>query len=118
MAYIYDEILLRHQTEQNFTICSNMCGLEGILVGKISQRKTNAVGYHLRVKSKNYNKLVNITKRSRHRYREQIIGYQCGEGECKTGVGERKAQATGCKISSRMCGTARGPWAIFCNNCK
>ena len=33
------------------------------------------------MESKKYNKLVNITKRKQtHRYREQISGYQWGEG--------------------------------------
>ena len=40
---------------------------------------------HLYVESKKYNKLVNITKKQTHRYREQTSGYQCGEG---TGEGQ------------------------------
>ena len=39
--------------------------LEGLMLSEISQRKTNTVWYHLYVESKKYNKLVNITKRSR-----------------------------------------------------
>ena len=37
--------------------------LEGIMLSEITQRKTNTVCYHLYVKSKKYNKLVNVTKK-------------------------------------------------------
>ena len=47
--------------------------LEGIMLSETSQRKTNSVWYHLYVKSKNYNKLVNITqKKQTQRNREQM----------------------------------------------
>ena len=50
--------------------------LEGIMLSEISQRKTNAVGCHLYVESKKYNKLVNKTKKQQtHRYGEQTSGY-------------------------------------------
>ena len=45
-------ILLSHKKEQNFAICTNMDGLEGIILSKISQRKINTVSYHLCVKTK------------------------------------------------------------------
>ena len=55
--------------------------LEAITLGKISQRKTNTVCYHLYVESKKYNKVVKITKKKQtHRYREQTSGYQWGKG--------------------------------------
>ena len=37
--------------------------MEGIMLSEISWRATNTVYYHLYVKSKKYNKLVNITKK-------------------------------------------------------
>ena len=40
------------------------------------------------MKSKKYNKLVNITKKKQtHRYREQPSGYQWGEGRGNIGMG-------------------------------
>ena len=39
--------------------------LEGIMLTEISQRKTNTVLYHFYVESKKYNRLLNITNRSR-----------------------------------------------------
>ena len=39
------------------------------------------------MESKKYNKLVNITKmKQTHRYREQVSGYQWGEGRGNTGL--------------------------------
>ena len=58
--------------------------LNGTILGEISQMGKNTV-YHLNVKSKKYNKVVNITKiMQAHRYREQSRGYL---GEGKDGVG-------------------------------
>ena len=60
--------------------------LEGIMLSEISQRKTNAVKYHLYVESKKYNKLVNKTKEKQiHRYREQTNGYQWDGGQYRGG---------------------------------
>ena len=65
--------------------------LEGIMLSEVSQTKTNAVWYHLYVKSKKQNKLVNITqKKQTHRYREQTSGYQWEEG-----MGERQDRGRG-----------------------
>ena len=53
------------------------------------------------MESKNYNKLVNITKkRQTHRYREQTSGYGAGGHSIRTG--EWKVQTMGGKIGSRM----------------
>ena len=55
--------------------------LEDIMLSEVTQRKTNIVWYHLYVESKQYNKLVNITKKKQTpRYREQTSGYQLGGG--------------------------------------
>ena len=64
--------------------------LEGILVSKISQTKTNTVGYHLYMESKKYNRLPNITKKKEsHTYRKQTNGCQHGGGGGgNTGVGK------------------------------
>ena len=40
------------QKEWNLAICSNVNGLENIMLSEISQRKTNIVWYHLYVESK------------------------------------------------------------------
>ena len=58
--------------------------LEGIRLSEVSQRKTNAVCYHLYVESKKQRKLVNIKKKKKEkkqtlRYRDQTSGYQWGE---------------------------------------
>lgn len=37
--------------------------LEGVLLGEICQRKTNAVRYYLYMESKNQNKLVSVTEK-------------------------------------------------------
>ena len=54
--------------EWNLAICSNMDGLGGHYAkSEISQRKINTVWDSLYVKSKNYNKLVNATKKKGRR---------------------------------------------------
>ena len=55
------------------------------MLSEINQRKTNTVWYHLYVESKKYNKLVNVIKRSRHRYREETSGYQQQGGATRGG---------------------------------
>ena len=51
--------------------------LGGIMLSKIHRwRKTNTLRDHLHVESKKYNKVVNITKKKTHRYREQTGFYQ------------------------------------------
>ena len=46
--------------------------LEGIILSEKSQTKANTVWYHLHMKSRKYNKLMNIKKReASHRCREQ-----------------------------------------------
>ena len=53
---------------------------EGIMLSKISQIKTNTIGYYLYMKSKKWNKQMNITKQKQtHRYGEQTSSYQWGE---------------------------------------
>ena len=59
------------------------------------ERKENTVWYHLHVESKVYNKLVNTTKRSRHRYKGRTGDY--GDGS-DVRVGEQEVQTIGCKI--------------------
>ena len=49
--------------KNGFAICSNMDGLEDTMLSETSQTKTNTILYHLYVKCKNYNKLVNVTKK-------------------------------------------------------
>ena len=52
------------------------------LVKKVRQIKMNTVGYPLHVKSKKYNKLVNIIQKNQiHRYREQTSGYPVERGK-------------------------------------
>ena len=52
------------QKEWNFaSICSNMDGLGGLMLSEITQRRTNTGWYHLQLKSKKYNKLLNIIER-------------------------------------------------------
>ena len=53
------------------------------LVKKVRQRKmNNTVGYPLQVKSKKYNKLVNIIRKNQiHRYGEQTSGYPVERGK-------------------------------------
>ena len=61
------------------------------MLSEISQRKINTVQSQLYVKSKKYNKLVNITeKKQTDRYKEQTSGYQWGEerGDGQDGGGD------------------------------
>ena len=68
--------------------------MEGIKWNE-SERKTNAVCYHLYVESKKYNKLVNITKKKQtYRYGAQINGYQWGEGREKGQYRGRELRGT------------------------
>ena len=49
------------------------------MLSEVSQRKTNAVQYHLYVEAEEYIKLMNTTKKKQtHRYRDQTSGYQWG----------------------------------------
>ena len=48
---------------ENVPFAATWMDLEGIMLSEITQRKTNTVCYHLYVKSKKYNKLVNVTKK-------------------------------------------------------
>ena len=46
--------------------------LEDVMISEISQKKASTIWYHLYVKYKKYNKLVDITKKKQtHKYREQ-----------------------------------------------
>ena len=61
--------------------------LEDIMLSEISQRKKINVRYHLYMKSKKYNKFVNIAKKKQtHTYRGQTSGYLPVGG--KTGTGD------------------------------
>ena len=54
--------------------------LESIILSEIvRQRKTNTVQFHSYVKSKKINEQTKANK-TKHRYREQITGYQRGRG--------------------------------------
>ena len=68
--------------EWNFAIRSNIDGL-GSHCAKWnkSEKDKYHVCYHINVKSKKYNKLVNITKRSRLICRKPTSGYQWGGRE-------------------------------------
>ena len=46
--------------------------LESTMLSEISQRKTNTMCYHLYVKPKKYNKLVNITTTTKEEMASQI----------------------------------------------
>ena len=80
VVHVYNAILLSHKKEQNFAMCSNMDELGGHHAKWAKTEKTNTVWYHLHVESKKYDKLMNITKKQTHRYREQTSGYQWGGG--------------------------------------
>ena len=55
--------------------------LAGITLSEISQTEKDKIHMSSRMcGSKTYNKLVNITKKQTHRYRDQSSGYQRGEG--------------------------------------
>ena len=49
------------------------------------------------MESKNYNKLVSITKKKQtHKYREQTSGYQRGEGRGEGQYRDRGVRGTNC----------------------
>lgn len=69
--------------------------------------------------SKKYNKLVNITKKQTHRYRELTSGYQWGKGSGgKTWVGVKSYKLLGIKLITRIHHTTWGVEPIFHSNCK
>ena len=73
------------------------------MLSEISQRKTNTMWYQLSVESKEYNKLVNITKQMQtHSYREQASGYQWGEGKKKGQYRDRGAKGSNCEIQDKF----------------
>ena len=51
--------------------------MEGVMLSEISQKKTNTTCSicHSYVEPKRYNKLVSITKKQTHGYREQVSGW-------------------------------------------
>ena len=78
--------------EQNFAICNNMDGLGGCYAKQNSQaeRETNTGLYHLDIESKNYNKLMNITKKNRFTDIDNKLVVTSGErgvGRGNIGVG-------------------------------
>ena len=80
VKHIYNRILFSHENESNNSICSNMDGLEIII---LSQAKTNIIWYHLYVESKkkSTNELLFRTKQKQtHSYRKQTYNYQKGMG--------------------------------------
>ena len=78
MVYIYNGILLGHKKELYFAICSNMDVLgEHYAKWNKSDRERQILYDIIYIWNlKKYNKLVNITKKQTHRYREQTSGYQ------------------------------------------
>ena len=73
--------------------------VEGIMLRKVSQRKTNTVWYNLYVESKIYNKLVNIMKKAALIDIESKLVVTTRKGvEGQHGFGEWEVQITGCKI--------------------
>ena len=66
----------------NFAICGHMDGPGGHYAkwNKSDRERQILHDYHLYVKSKKYNKLVNIRKKKQtHKYRGQTSGYQWGD---------------------------------------
>ena len=63
--------------KRNFAVCSNMDGFGGHYAKWNKSDRERQVLYDITyVKSKIYNKLVNITKKKQtHRYRKQTSGY-------------------------------------------
>ena len=59
--------------------------LEGIMLSGINQRKR--LYYHLSVESKNYSKLVALTKKQTHRFGEQTSDYQWADGRGRSNIG-------------------------------
>ena len=55
MEYYFNGVLLSHKKNEILLFAATQMDLEGIMLGEISQRKTNAVWYHLYVEFKNKN---------------------------------------------------------------
>ena len=60
-VHIHNGILLSHKKNKILLFAPMWMDLESTMLSEINQRKTNTVYYHLYVKPKKYNKLVNIT---------------------------------------------------------
>ena len=109
---MYSEILFGHTKEWNFAIFSNVDGLGGYCA-KWNKTKTDTVWYHLYVKSKKYNKLVNITKQEQtHRTK---LAVNSGGGR-STEVREEEVQTVEGRTGSGMHWTTWGILPILCSN--
>ena len=91
--------------------------LVGIMLSEISQRKTNTLRHHLYVESKKFNKLVNITKRSR------VMGIEnkvmvTSEGEGQSRDEGMEGTNSWVYVGSEINCTTQGIQPIFYNNCK
>ena len=87
--------------------------LEGFMLSEISQRRTNIIWYSLYVKSKKYNKLVNITKQEQtHRTKLAVTS---GGGR-STEVREEEVQTVEGRTGSGMHWTTWGILPILCSN--
>ena len=76
IVWICNVILFNQETEQTFAICSNIDGLGGHYA-KLEKSEKRQIPYDITyVKSKIYNKLVNITeKKQSDRYRKRTGSY-------------------------------------------
>ena len=83
------KILPAKENNEILPFATTWMDLEGIMLSEISQRKSNTVLYHLYVEFKEYNKLVNIIKKNRLRYREQTSGQQWAERSRRGNIGVR-----------------------------
>ena len=75
---LYNGILLSHKKWNN-AICSNMDRPRHYLSEK-SQRKTNAIWYHIYVESEIWYKWTCLQNRNALTNRKQIYGYKGGKG--------------------------------------
>ena len=132
MRYIYTRMCVYTQTHtmeyysaikrnEIVPFAATWMDLEGITLSEISQTERQILYDVTYVQNlKKYNKVVNITKRSRLTYIENKLVVTSGERERRgnIGVGEQEVQTIGCKIGSRIYCTTWEIQPIFCNDCK
>ena len=77
-VWICNVMLFNQEKEQNFAICSSIDGLGGHYAKLDKSEKTNTLWSHLYVKSKIYNKLVNITEKKQTSDIKKKVGVTSG----------------------------------------
>ena len=85
MLYIHSGILLSHDKEQNYAICSNMNGTETLILSEVCQKEKDKYRMISHIQNQITAQInLFIEKKQSHEQREQTCG--CQEGGGRSGV--------------------------------